>query len=129
MSNKATVSTDKAPAAVGPYCQARWAGDLLYLSGQLGLDPATGKLVGPEVTAQANQIMANLSAVLAAAGLGLDDLIKTTIFLTDMGDFAAVNQCYSDYFKDCENLPARACIQVAALPLGGIVEIEGVAMR
>lgn len=128
MSTKMTVISDKAPAAVGPYSQACWAGDLLYLSGQLGLDPATGQLVGPDVTAQAHQIMANLTAVLAAAGLGLDDLVKTTIYLTDMGDFGAVNEIYADYFKNCEHLPARACVQVAALPLGGIVEIEGVAM-
>jgi len=127
--NKTAVATDNAPKAVGPYAQAHWAGDLLYLSGQIGLDPTTGKLVGADVTAQTHQIMAHLSAVLAAAGLELGDLVKTTIFLTDMADFAVVNQCYGDYFKEDPTLPARACVEVAALPLGALVEIEGVAMR
>jgi 2-iminobutanoate/2-iminopropanoate deaminase len=129
MKNQPTVSTQKAPAAVGPYCQARWAGDFLYLSGQLGLEPATGRLAGETTAEQARQVMQNLKAVLTAAGLSFSHLIKVNIYLIDMGDFGTVNDIYGSFFEGNAPLPARACVQVAALPLGGKVEIEGVAHR
>ena len=123
------VQTQEAPAAVGPYAQARWAGDLLFLSGQIGLDPASGKLVGEAVADQARQALKNLTAVLGAAGLGWSQVVKATIFLTDMADFQTVNEIYAGCLADVEALPARACVQVAALPLGARFEIEAVACR
>ncbi|MCI9170561.1 MAG: RidA family protein [Lawsonibacter sp.] len=121
-----TISAPNAPAAVGPYCHAKLAGDTLYTSGQLGLIPATGEL--PQgVEAQAAQALDNLKAVLAAAGMGLEDVVKTTVFLADMNDFAAINAVYAQYFPG--EAPARSCVQVAALPKGGLFEIEAVAVR
>ena len=121
-----TISAPNAPAAVGPYCHAKLAGDTLYTSGQLGLIPATGEL--PQgVEAQAAQALDNLKAVLAAAGMGLEDVVKTTVFLADMNDFAAINAVYAQYFPG--EAPARSCVQVAALPKGGLFEIEAVADR
>ncbi len=121
-----TISAPNAPAAVGPYCHAKLAGDTLYTSGQLGLIPATGELPqGVEV--QAAQALDNLKAVLAAAGMGLEDVVKTTVFLADMNDFAAINAVYAKYFPG--EAPARSCVQVAALPKGGLFEIEAVAVR
>ena len=120
------ISAPNAPAAVGPYCHAKLAGDTLYTSGQLGLIPATGEL--PQgVEAQAAQALDNLKAVLAAAGMGLEDVVKTTVFLADMNDFAAINAVYAQYFPG--EAPARSCVQVAALPKGGLFEIEAVAVR
>jgi 2-iminobutanoate/2-iminopropanoate deaminase len=118
--------SEKAPKAVGPYSQAVANESLVFTSGQLGIDTATGKLA-PTVTEQAHCSMRNLGAVLAAAGLTYAHILKTTIFLTDMGDFAAVNAVYAGYFEGA--YPARSCVQVAALPLGGLVEIECVASR
>lgn len=129
MSQKETVYATGAPAAGGPYCHARWAGNLLYLSGQIGLDPETGKLVGEGVAEQVNQVMENLLAVLSSAKLGWADLVKATIYLADMNDYGSVNENYARYFEHCEYVPSRVCVQVAALPLGARVEIEGVAMR
>lgn len=119
------IATPHAPAAIGPYSQAVSTGTLIYTSGQLGLDPATGKLA-EGVEAQARQVMANLAAVLAAAGSSLDQVVKTTIFLQNMADFAAVNAVYGAAFSAAP--PARSTVQVAGLPLGGLVEIEAIAL-
>jgi 2-iminobutanoate/2-iminopropanoate deaminase len=121
-----TVSTAGAPSAIGPYSQAIAIDGLLFCSGQLGLDPATGDLV-EGVEAQAERSLRNLSAVLDAAGLGWADVVKTTIFLADMADFAAVNAVYGRFMPDPP--PARSTVQVAALPKGGLVEIEAIARR
>jgi 2-iminobutanoate/2-iminopropanoate deaminase len=119
------VQTEKAPAAVGPYSQAVRAGPFVYTSGQLGINPLTGQLrVGLEE--QVLQVLANLQVVLAAAGSGMDRVVKTTIFLTDMAGFGTVNRIYADAFDD--QPPARSTVQVAALPLGALVEIEAVAL-
>jgi 2-iminobutanoate/2-iminopropanoate deaminase len=120
------ISSAEAPKAIGPYSQAVRAGDLVFCSGQIPLDPATGELVGPDVRLQTRRVMDNLAAVLSAAGSGLPRVIKTTIFLTDLGDFAAVNEVYGSYFEG--QYPARATIQVAALPRGSKVEIEAIAL-
>ena len=120
------ITAPNAPAAVGPYCHAKLAGNTLYTSGQLGLVPATGVL--PQgVEAQAAQALENLGAVLSAAGMGFGDVVKTTVFLADMGDFAAINAVYAKYFPG--EAPARSCVQVAALPKGALFEIEAVAVR
>jgi len=121
------ITTPDAPAAIGPYSQAVRFGELVFLSGQIPLDPATGQLVGDgDVEAEAEQVMENLRAVLAAAGSSFSRVLKTTIFLTDLGDFAAVNAIYAKRFEGIEP-PARATIQVAALPRGAKVEIEMIA--
>lgn len=121
-----TITAPAAPAAVGPYCHAKLAGSLLFTSGQLGLVPATGEL--PQgVQAQAAQALENLKAVLAAAGMDLGDVVKTTVFLADMGDFAAVNSIYAQYFPG--DAPARSCVQAAALPKGALFEIEAIAAK
>ena len=118
------ISTQHAPAALGPYSQAIHAGNLVFASGQLGLDPQTGKLKeGTE--AQTRQALANLAAVLTAAGSSVAKVVKTTIFLADMADFAKVNALYGEVFT--VEPPARSTVQVAALPLGGLVEIEVIA--
>lgn len=123
------VSSEQAPVAVGPYSQARWAGDMLYISGQLGLAPKTGELASGGVQFQALQAMRNLESILQAAGLGWAQVVKATIYLTDMADFAAVNQAYASFLGQAAALPARACVAVAALPKGALVEIEAVACR
>ena len=120
------IIADGAPAAVGPYSHAVKAGKVLYVSGQLGLDPVTGELV-EGVEAQARIALANLKTVLEAAKMGLDDVVKTTIFLKDMGDFAAINAIYAEVFG--ETKPARSCVAVAALPKGGLFEIEAIARK
>ncbi len=119
------ISTQHAPAALGPYSQAIHAGNFVFASGQLGLDPETGKLQ-EGIEAQTRQVLANLAAVLAAAGSGVEKVVKATIFLVDMADFAKVNAIYSEIFK--AEPPARSTVQVAALPLGGLVEIEVIAL-
>ena len=120
------ISTDKAPAAIGPYSQAVLTGGLLLTSGQLGLDPETGIL--PEgVEAQAAQALQNIGAILAEAGYERTDVVKTTIFIRNMGDFAAVNRIYAGFFGD--HKPARSCVEVSALPKGGLVEIEATAAK
>lgn len=120
-----TISTDKAPAAIGPYSQAVQAGELLFCSGQIPLDPVTGELVGEDVAAQATQVMANIRATLAAAGAGFDDVIKSTIYLVDMADFGQVNDVYGRCFGI--HKPARSTVAVKSLPRGALVEIEVVA--
>jgi len=121
------ISTTGAPGAVGPYSQAIGMGDLVFCSGQIGLDPATGNLVEGGIAAQAERVLRNLSAVLDAAGLGFADVVKTTIFLADISDFATVNEIYATYMPDPP--PARSTFAVAALPKGAIVEIEAIAVR
>jgi 2-iminobutanoate/2-iminopropanoate deaminase len=124
------ISTDQAPAAVGPYSQAVARDGLIYTAGQLGLDPATGKLVEGGIQAQTRQALTNLQAILQAAGAGLGDVLKTTVFLQDIGDFQAMNQVYATFFSGSSaggGPPARSAVQVAALPLGALVEIEAVA--
>jgi 2-iminobutanoate/2-iminopropanoate deaminase len=118
------ITTGAAPAAIGPYSQAVRAGDLVFTSGQLGIDPAT-KTLRPDVVPQTNQALDNLAAVLAAAGCTFADVVKTTIFVTDLAHFQAINTAYGARFHG--NPPARSTVQVAALPLGGMVEIEMVA--
>jgi 2-iminobutanoate/2-iminopropanoate deaminase len=121
MTSKTIINTDAAPAAIGPYSQAVRSGDLLFCSGQLGLVPATGQLA-EGVEAQTRQAMENIMAVLATQGAGFDTIVKTTIFVADLADFATVNAVYGGYFTD--GFPARSTVQVAGLPKGGLVEIE-----
>ncbi len=123
---KKIVSTEKAPKAIGPYSQAVLAENLVYTAGQVGLDPATMELVEGGIEAQTRQVLTNLKHVLESADSGLRFVIKTTVFLQDMGDFARLNAIYAEFFP--ENPPARSTIQVAALPKGALVEIECVAM-
>lgn len=119
------ISTQNAPAAIGPYSQAVVAGGTVYTSGQIALDPATGTLVGSTTAEQAEQVMKNLSAVLAAAGCSFDDVVKTTCFLADMADFAQFNEIYGRYITSA---PARSCVAAAALPKGALVEVEVIAV-
>jgi 2-iminobutanoate/2-iminopropanoate deaminase len=126
MSRKEPITTDGAPAAIGPYSVAVTAGGLLFASGQLGLVPATGELAAGGVEAQARQALHNLTAVLEAAGLTTDAVVKTTVFLADMADFPAVNAVYAEAFG--EPYPARSTVEVAALPKGARVEIEAIAV-
>lgn len=122
------IHTDKAPKAVGPYSQAVRAGDLLFCSGQIPIDPATGELkrFDGDVAAQARLVMNNLRAVLESQGLSFDDVIKTTVFLSKMDHFGRVNEVYASYFGDYK--PARACVEVARLPKDADVEIEAIAL-
>jgi reactive intermediate/imine deaminase len=120
------IHSDKAPKAIGPYSQAVLAGGTLYLSGQTPLDPSTGKLVDGDISAQARQVFENLKAVLAAADAGFSDVVRVGIYLTDLGNFAAVNEVMKQYFD--EPYPARSTIGVASLPLGAAVEIDLVAV-
>ena len=120
------ISTPRAPAAVGPYSQAIRIGDFVFTAGQIALAPETGKLVEDSIEAQTRQVMENLTNVLKAAGTTLDNVVKTTIFVTDLGDFATINQVYGSYFASSP--PARSTVQVAGLPLGANVEIEVIAL-
>ena len=123
---KKTIFAEKAPAAVGPYVHAVGVENLVFTSGQLGLDPETGLL--PEgIEAQTHQALKNLGAVLEAAGLGYQDVVRTMVFLDNMDDFAAVNQIYAEYIKG--EAPARSCVEVARLPKGGLIEIEAIAAK
>lgn len=128
LAGRETIHTVAAPGAIGPYSQAVAAGGYVFTSGQIGLDPATGQLVDGGTEAQTRQVMANVAAVLAAAGLTFADVVKTTIFLIDMNDFAAVNAVYGESFEDAPK-PARSTVAVAALPRGARVEIETIALR
>lgn len=120
------IHTDKAPAAVGPYSQAIEANGMVYTSGQIPLDPATGELVQGDVKAQAHQVFRNLEAVLAEAGTSMDKTIKTMCFLDDMADFAAFNEVYAMYFTE---KPARSCVAVKGLPKGALCEAEVIAVK
>ena len=123
---KQVITTADAPAAIGPYSQAIRVGNLVFTSGQIPLHPQTGDIVGESAAEQARQVLQNLQAVLQAAGASLQQVVKTTIFLTDLSQFAAVNAVYAEFFP--ENLPARSTVQVAALPRGVQVEIEAIAI-
>lgn len=123
---KQVIYTPHAPGAVGPYSQGIRAGNLVFTAGQIALDPATGKLVEGDVATQTERVLKNLKAVLEAAGTSLENAVKTTVYLKDMADFAAMNGVYKGYFGD--NPPARTTFQAGALPLGGLVEIEVVAI-
>lgn len=124
--DKKVITSDKAPKAIGPYSVAIRTGDLVFTSGQLGLDPATGSLVPGGIEAETRQALTNLHHVLADAGSGLEQVVKTIVFLKDMAEFTKMNAVYAEFFA--ENPPARSTIQVAALPKGGTVEIEAVAI-
>ena len=124
MPTRTTISTSSAPAAIGPYSQAVRAGDLLFVSGQIPLDPATGDLEAGPIEAQARRVLENLKAIIEAAGLGMDRVVKTTIYLTNLQHFAAVNAVYGEYFPT--DPPARATVEVSSLPRGVGVEIEAV---
>lgn len=123
--SKAIVSTKNAPGAIGPYSQAVKAGNLIFASGQIPLDPATGELVKDSVENATHRVLKNVKAILEAAGTSLDNVVKTTVFINDMNDFATVNQVYAQYFT--ANEPARSCVQ-AKLPKDALVEIEVVAI-
>jgi 2-iminobutanoate/2-iminopropanoate deaminase len=121
------IRTDDAPKAIGPYSQAIVAGDWVFTAGQIALDPTSGELVDGGVAAETDRVLRNLKAVLEAAGASLDTVVKTTVFLADLGDYGAVNEVYGRYFTAMA--PARSAVQVAALPKGARVEIEAVARR
>jgi 2-iminobutanoate/2-iminopropanoate deaminase len=122
---KKIINTTGAPAPIGPYNQAVQYGNMLYISGQIPMDPATGTIISGDIKAETQQVMKNLSAILTAAGMNFGNVLKTTIFLMDMGQFASVNEVYGQYFDD--NAPARETVQVAGLPRGVNVEISMVA--
>lgn len=123
---KEIVSTDKAPGAIGPYSQAIKAGGMVFCSGQIPIDPATGEFVSNVIGEQTEQVLKNLSEVLAAAGTSLDNVVKTTVFLADMNDFVEMNEVYGRFFYD--NKPARATVQAARLPRDAKVEIDCIAL-
>jgi 2-iminobutanoate/2-iminopropanoate deaminase len=122
---KKTVSSDELPAAIGPYSHAAWAGELLFCSGQLGIDPATGEFAGTDIASQAKQALENVKALLKSQGLTLSDVVKTMVFLSDIGDFKAFNEVYGGYFDS--DPPARSCVAAAGLPRRALVEIEVIA--
>ncbi len=123
---KETISTENAPGAIGPYSQAVKAGNMIFCSGQIPIDPATSEFVSNDVAEQTRQVLKNLSAVLKAAGTNLNNVVKTTVFLADMNDFTAMNEVYAEFFSD--NKPARATVQAARLPRDARVEIECIAV-
>ena len=122
---KKIISTNEAPAAIGPYSQAVRSGSLVFCSGQIPLDPKSGQIVAGDITAQTRRVMDNIAGLLRSQGLTFDHIVKTTIFLTDLGDFQTVNEIYGSYFE--QNPPARSTVQVSALPKGANVEIEVIA--
>jgi 2-iminobutanoate/2-iminopropanoate deaminase len=124
---KMIISTENAPAAIGAYSQAVMAGGVLYTSGQLGLVPATGSLAGDDIKSQSEQALLNLKAIVLAAGFTMDDVVKTTVFLSDIAQFSEFNDVYSSFFS--QNPPARSCVAVKALPKNALVEIELVASK
>ncbi|MCI5641318.1 MAG: RidA family protein [Lachnospiraceae bacterium] len=121
------ISTDKAPAAIGPYSQAVEVNGMVYTSGMIPINPATGELVTGSVEAQAEQAISNLEALLAASGTSIEKAVKTTVFISDMNDFGKINEVYAKHFK--EPYPARSCVQVARLPKDVAIEIEAVAVK
>jgi 2-iminobutanoate/2-iminopropanoate deaminase len=123
---KEIISTENAPGAIGPYSQAVKVGGMVFCSGQIPIDVATGEFVSNDVAEQTHQVLKNLSAVLEAAGSGLNNVVKTTVFLADMNDFTAMNEVYAEYFSD--NKPARATVQAARLPRDARVEIDCIAV-
>lgn len=125
--NKEIISTSKAPAAIGPYSQAVVVGDMIYTSGMIPIIPETGELETGDIKAQANQAIKNLIALLEEAGSNAASVVKTTVFIKDMNDFAQVNEVYAQYFTD--NYPSRSCVEVARLPKDVLIEIEAVAIK
>lgn len=125
--NKTIISTDKAPAAIGPYSQAIVVGDMIFTSGVIPIIPETGELETGDIKAQAKQAIGNLINLLEAAGANADSVVKTTVFIKDMNDFAAINEVYATFFTD--NYPARSCVEVARLPKDVLIEIEAVALK
>lgn len=126
--NRQVIRTDNAPAPVGPYNQAIAAsGEIIFVAGQIPLHPSTGEIIGSDVTKQTQQVMANLEAILMASGAKFQDVVKTTVFLADMNDFAAMNAVYAQHFAEA-TAPARACVQVARLPKDVLVEIDCIAV-
>ncbi len=123
---KETISTEKAPGAIGPYSQAVKTGNMVFCSGQIPIDPTTGEFVSNNVAEQTHQVLTNLGAVLEAAGTSLNNVVKTTVFLADMNDFTAMNEIYAKFFSD--NKPARATVQAARLPRDARVEIDCIAV-
>ena len=123
--SKRIIQTELAPAAIGPYSQAIRIGDFLYTSGQIALDPKSGKFLSGEIKEETEQTLRNISAILQADGLELENVIKTTVYLSDLNDFVQMNQIYEKYFS--KNKPARACVQVVALPKGAKIEIDAIA--
>lgn len=121
------IRTDRAPAAIGPYSQAVVSGNMVYTSGQVPINPATGNIVAGDAEQQARQALENLKAVLEAAGTGLSNVIKTTVFIKDMNEFSIINKVYGEYFT--EPYPARSCVEVARLPRDVRIEIEAVALK
>jgi len=119
---KICFKTSKGPAAIGPYCTAAVYGDTVYMSGMIGVDPSIQKPVEGGVLAQARQVFENIKTVLGELGLTMDDVLKTTVFLTNLGDFAEVNKIYAEYFGP--NCPARSCVEVSKLPMGRAIEVE-----
>ncbi|MDP4094744.1 MAG: RidA family protein [Bacillota bacterium] len=119
------VSTEKAPAAIGPYSQAIISGNFVFTSGQIPINPSTGKLINENIEMQARQVLENVKAILEAAGSGLEKVIKTTVFIKDMGDFQTINAVYGEYFK--QPYPARSCVEVARLPKDVGIEMEVIA--
>ncbi|MGI6553536.1 MAG: RidA family protein [Clostridia bacterium] len=126
MSSKKIIATDQAPAAVGPYSQAVQIGRFVFTSGQLPLDPASGKIVAGGIKEQTERTLANLQAVLAAAGADLEDVVKTTLYIKNMDDFSTINEIYGKYFHD--KLPARSCVEAARLPKDVLIEVEAIAV-
>lgn len=124
---KKIIATSDAPAAIGPYSQGVDGGAVVITSGQLPIDPATGAFAGATIAEQTRQSLANVQAVLAAAGLGMENIVKTTVFLKDMNDFAAMNEVYASFFQ--ADPPARSAVEVARLPKDALVEIEAIAVR
>ena len=124
---KNIIKTDKAPAAIGPYSQAIEVNGIIYTSGVIPIDPATNTLVEGDITVQANQAIGNLIALLKEAGASSEDVIKTTVFIKDMNDFAKANDVYANYFTS--NIPARSCVEVARLPKDVLIEIEAIAVK
>ena len=122
---KKIIATSKAPAAIGPYSQAIRIGDFLYTSGQISLDPETMEMITGNIELETEKVLNNIEAILEADGLGLNNIIKTTVYLTDLSEFARMNQVYEKFFVEAK--PARACVQVAALPKGAKVEIDAIA--
>ncbi|MCP4754853.1 MAG: RidA family protein [Proteobacteria bacterium] len=123
---KEIVSTDRAPAAIGPYSQAIQAGNMLFASGQIAIDPATGEIIEGDVQAQTRQVLVNLEAILTAAGASLENVVKTTVYICSIDDFPLVNEAYGEFFKT--DPPARACVEVSKLPKGAFIEIDAIAM-
>lgn len=123
--NKRVIKTDQAPAAIGPYSQAVRVGDFLYTSGQIALDPNSGEFLAGDIEQETERTIKNIFAILQADGLNLDNVVKTTVYLSDLSHFTRMNQVYEKFFS--ENKPARACVQVSALPKGAKVEIDAIA--